>query len=316
MPSVVKPGAGSRGGTWDAFYAEEWTTPPTQAPERVLPYGNLSLLVREGDVVDGIVYEDGARSLEFVLGEVMRAGGARGRDVRPRRGRGLPVGRTRRRADPARGPSLGRPAPPGGDWALLCPGTPCAWLAADTEHGGTRSRSIGCGRASETLDASGPSFTWTGRRPRRFPGPTRRAGLEAVVDDGTFDGELDGVSPTCEPGVGPGPLLPVRALFEVAGRCPRRWATSRFTGCSSTRGGEGGLCPTSSSERFSPSASGPSRGPHELSRHLDAVPPVRASRAVRALAHLLLPGRRSQEPAALAAAIGRTVGSRCSPRRT
>ena len=60
----------ARGGLWESFYAERWGAPPTRAPARLLPYGSLSFVVREGDAVDGIIFAEDPRSFELVLGDV------------------------------------------------------------------------------------------------------------------------------------------------------------------------------------------------------------------------------------------------------
>ena len=48
----------------------------------MLPFGNMKLLVQEGDVVDGIIFEDGVRRLELALGDVQASwGGPRGETI-------------------------------------------------------------------------------------------------------------------------------------------------------------------------------------------------------------------------------------------
>jgi hypothetical protein len=92
-------------------------------------------------------------------------------------------------------------------------------LAADSEHGGEGEpvyrgwASVGDAR----LQWPELNLEWTATQ--AFP-PARRdvpASWRLRADDGTFDGELHAVSSDMQPGPGPGPLLPVRALFEVVG---------------------------------------------------------------------------------------------------
>jgi hypothetical protein len=211
----------ARSGTWDAFYAEEWMTPPSRAPARFLPFGNLQLLVQEGDIVDGIIFDDGARNLELVLGEVQSSwGGPRGETVEiidgaaylaEERVDGIIMHLARASAGAG---------PPGGDWALLMSGDSVSVvLSADSEHGGEEEPLY---RGWADLDGSGLQWPelhleWTATQ--AFP-PARRdvpASWRLWSDNGTLDGELHAISSTIQPGSGPGPLLPVRALFEVVG---------------------------------------------------------------------------------------------------
>lgn len=211
----------ARSGTWDAFYAEEWTTPPSRAPARFLPFENLQLLVQEGDVVDGIIFEDGARSLELVLGEVQASwGGPRGETVEIIEGAAYLA---EERVDGvilhlARA-SAGA-GPPGGDWAFLMSGDSVRIvLAADTEHGGDVEPMY---RGWADLNGTGlqwPELNLEWTATQAFP-PARRdvpASWRVWAADGTLDAELHAISSEIQPGAGPGPLLPVRALFEVIG---------------------------------------------------------------------------------------------------
>lgn len=221
--SVVREAHGwlERSGTWDAFYSATWSTPPTRAPARILPYGSLRLLVQEGDVIDGIVYEQGARRLEITVGDTRATwGGPRGEAIElldgaaylsDERVEGLVLHMAR---------ASSGATPPGGDWALLVSGDSLVLvLAADDEHGGEDEPAY---RAWADVGEDERVWTdvavdWTATQ--AFP-PARRdvpvawristAGRQLV-------GELAIVSADIDAGTGPGPLLPVRALYEVAG---------------------------------------------------------------------------------------------------
>ena len=56
-------------------------------------------------------------------------------------------------------------------------------------------------------------------RTEAFPPARRDVPVEWRVwsPDGSIEGRLEAVSAEIQPGEGPGPLLPVRALFEVTG---------------------------------------------------------------------------------------------------
>jgi hypothetical protein len=212
----------ARSGTWDAFYAEAWTTPPSRAPARLLPNGELQLLVQEGDVVDGIIFEDGTRSLELALGEVQASwGGPRGETVELLEGAaylaeervdGIILHLARASADEGA---------PGGDWALVMSGDSARFVfAAENEHG-TESDPLYRGWADlEDREMQWPELHLEWTATQAFP-PARRdvpASWRIWSSDGSVDGELHAVSSDIAPGAGPGPLLPVRALFEVVGR--------------------------------------------------------------------------------------------------
>jgi hypothetical protein len=211
----------ARSGTWDAFYAEEWTTPPSRAPARFLPHGNLQLLVQEGDVVDGIIFDDGTRSLELVLGDSRASwSGPSGETVDLLDGAAYLA---QERVDGvilhlARA-STGTDAPEG-DWALLLSGDSVRIvLAADSEQGGEDDPGYRGWAELSDVQHQWPELHLEWTATQAFP-PARRdvpASWRLWSEDGGIDGELHAVSSDIRAGVGPGPLLPVRALFEVVG---------------------------------------------------------------------------------------------------
>jgi hypothetical protein len=221
--SVVREARGwlGRRGTWDAFFAERWVTPPTRAPSRILPHGAMRLLVQEGDVVDGIIFGDGARRLELALGEAEATwGGPRGETIElvsgvaylaNQRVEGVIVHMARASAGSD---------PPGGDWAVLVSGDSLRLvLAADVEHGGEPPpvyRGYADTGGEERLSPD-VRVTWTGTE--AFPPARRDIPVEWRLStaDGSLSGELSALSSDIRAGSGPGPLLPVRALYEVSG---------------------------------------------------------------------------------------------------
>lgn len=220
---VTRQAAGwiARGGIWDAFYQDRWDTPPSRAPDRVLPHGDLSFLVREGDAIDGIVFERGSRSLELVLGDVRAAWvGSRGETVdvlegaaylSDQRVEGIVLQLARASVEST---------VPGGDWALLLSGDSALFVvAADTEHGGDVGPVYRGWADLEDGQLQWPEVVVDWAETQAFP-PARRDvpvawGVRST--DGTLEGELEALSAEIQPGAGPGPLLPVRALFEVVG---------------------------------------------------------------------------------------------------
>ncbi len=223
-PDTVTREAGgwlARGGIWEAFYDERWDGPPSRAPARVLPHGNLSFVVREGDAVDGIIFEEGPRRLELVLGDVRATWvGPRGETfelldgaayLSDQRVEGVVL-------DMAR--ASGGGALPGGDWAFLLSGDSAYFvLAADTEYGGETDPSYRAWAEFGESELQWPELHVDWRDEQAFP-PARRdvpVAWRIWSSDGLIEGELEAVSAEIRAGTGPGPLLPVRALFEVVG---------------------------------------------------------------------------------------------------
>ena len=211
----------ARGGTWEPFYSERWRTAPTRTPERILPHGDFSLVVRDGDLVDGLIFQDGPRSLEVVMGEVLATWiGPTGETMDVMEGatylsderiEGLVM-------DIARSWALGDPG--AGDWAFLISGDSLRMvLAADIEHGLEPEPVYRAWvqRGTEELLWPEVRVSWSDRQ--GFP-PARRdvpTGWTISSDDRTLGGSLESVTSELEAGEGPGPLLPVRALIEVRG---------------------------------------------------------------------------------------------------
>ncbi|HUG37233.1 MAG TPA: hypothetical protein VML54_09810, partial [Candidatus Limnocylindrales bacterium] len=109
---------------------------------------------------------------------------------------------------------------PGGDWGLLASGDSMVLvLAADDEHGGDGEPVY---RAWAEVGESERVWTevgvlWTATQ--AFP-PARRdvpVAWRITTDQRQLLGTLESLSADIEAGAGPGPLLPVRALYEVAG---------------------------------------------------------------------------------------------------
>ena len=226
--SVLREASGwlSRGGTWEPFYDERWSTPATRTPERILPHGTLGLVVREGDLVDGLVYQDGPRNLEVVMGEVLAAWVGPGGEtfdllegaayLSEERIDGWVV-------DVAR--SWAPSAPAAGDWAFLVSGDSVSVvMAADVEHGLDVEPVYRVWAQRGTQDIVWPEaeVTWTDRQ--AFP-PARRdvpTAWSISAPDGTLSGTLRSVTAEMQAGEGEGPLLPVLALIQVEGTVTAR----------------------------------------------------------------------------------------------
>ena len=60
-----------RGGEWASFTDEEWVTPLTRTPWRILPRGATRMVVGMNDVLREILYQEGIRNLSVRPGEVI-----------------------------------------------------------------------------------------------------------------------------------------------------------------------------------------------------------------------------------------------------
>lgn len=211
----------ARGGMWEPFFGDRWETAPTAVPWRLLPRGEMRLIVGESDALERIVFETGPRNLETVLGSTLAEwNGRRGASYRlldgavllsSQRVEGLVLdaSRARRSEDP-----------PPGDWALLASGDSLQVLLAapEAQPPGTP----GAFQAWSRLDFQETPWprvgvTWT--ETRAFD--TARRDVPVAWRARSPDGELVATfevrSAHIEAGEGEGPLLPVDALFEVEG---------------------------------------------------------------------------------------------------
>ena len=234
--SVVREAYGwlGRRGTWDAFYAERWTTPPTRAPARILPHGSLRLLVQEGDVVDGVIFGDGARRLELAMGGMWATwGGPRGESIELMEGVAYVADQRVEGAIIHMARASGDASPPGGDWAILVSGDSMHLvLAADAEEGGD-TQPVYRGYAHDgDSERVWPDLEVTWMATEAFPPARRDVPVEWRISsaDGSMSGDLAVLSSDIRAGVGPGPLLPVRALYDVEGEIAVREGTYRVRG--------------------------------------------------------------------------------------
>lgn len=230
MSSQTQPGAVrrstrgllARGSTWDEFYEEVWETPPTRTPWRVLPHGSLRLLVGEGDALEGVIFSEGQRQLELEItgGLLMEWTGTRGQVFRlldgaaylsEQRVPGLVLDMSR-----AHGAEGAAP----GDWAFLASGDS---LQAILENPvATEPNTPGAYRAWARLDFAdlqwpAVNVDWadvSAFEPARQDIPIS---WTLTTEDGSLEGVLQVQSAHVEAGEGAGPLLPVDALFLVAG---------------------------------------------------------------------------------------------------
>jgi hypothetical protein len=210
-----------RGGTWEQFYSETWRTPPSRSPWRILPHTSLHLIVGEGDDIDDILFEEGSRRLELELDDVLQEWtGPRGETFRiqkaaaylsDRRVDGIALDMFRSRGSDAAEP---------GDWAFLVSGDSLQVVLESPQRSdpGTVNAYRGWARL-DFRDIQWPALTvdWTEVRafqPARHDVPV----AWTISSDGDeVSGSLQVRTAQISAGEGPGPVLPVDALFDVAG---------------------------------------------------------------------------------------------------
>lgn len=210
-----------RSGAWEPFFGEEWETPPTRAPWRILPRENMRILVGLEDALDRIVFSEGPRQLEVVLdGSLVEWSGPRGGTFRlldgglvlaNQRVEGLILDMSRaRRAEDA----------PPGDWAILVSGD--SLQAVLHAPRALDPGSSGAYRAWARLDfrqLQWPSVTVEWSETRAFERARRDVPYAWTLasDDADLGGTLRVRAAEIDAGAGEGPQLPVAALFEVTG---------------------------------------------------------------------------------------------------
>lgn len=212
----------ARGSTWENFYDQSWATPPSRAPWRILPHGSLRLVVGDADAVAGVIFSEGPRQLELELsgGPLMEWTGNRGQIYRLQDGAaylsdqrvsGLVLDMTR---------VHGAEEAAQGDWAFLTSGDSLQMVLENPTAAppGTPGGSRAWARL-DFRDLRWPAVTidWAdvrGFQPARQDVPVSFT-ITSDADD--LDGVLQVQSAQIQAGTGPGPLLPVDALFLVSG---------------------------------------------------------------------------------------------------
>ena len=205
-----------REGQWEQFADEEWVTPPTRTPWRILPRGATRMVMGLDDVLREIYYQEGIADLSVQPGEVVAEwSGQRGDAWRLLHGSAILSG-----AEYAgvvvdayipRANASGRPS----EWGLLVGEGPLHLLLADVDGTGNR-RAWALHGAEER---SWPNVTLAWGETRSF----ERARRDIPVSwrfrsgDGGLAGEIESVGSDLQSLAGEGPILPVLGVYEVAG---------------------------------------------------------------------------------------------------
>lgn len=219
-----------RGSSWDAFFDDSWSTPPTRVPWRILPRGPFRLVVGLEDAVDRVIYEEGPRHLELIVGAtVVEWAGQGGESFQVHEGsvtiadrvlQGALLDMTRARR--------GESEPPG-DWLFLVSGDSLfVVIEAPGGRPGEAPSRAWVRRGSDDLQWPVVRVEWTDVR--AFERARRDVPVAWRIEssDGELTGELQAVTSHLEALEGDGPLLPVDGLFLVQGTV--RVAESEITG--------------------------------------------------------------------------------------
>lgn len=206
-----------RGGEWAQFADEQWVTPLTRTPWRILPRGATRMVMGLDDVLREIYYREGIADLAVRPGQVIAEwSGQRGDTYR------LLHGSSRLSAVEYPGlvvdvytPGANRSDRPS-EWMLLTGDGPFHLFLADLD-GAETARAWGL-RDSEEM--SWPTVTLTWGETRSFEHARRdiptlwrfRSG------DGELMGEIEPVSTRLQAIAGEDPILPVLGIYEVAGQ--------------------------------------------------------------------------------------------------
>ena len=205
-----------RGGEWSPFADEQWVTPPTRTPWRILPRGAARMVMGLDDVLLEIYYQEDFRDLSVLPGEVIADwSGQRGDTYRLLAG-------TSRLSD-VEYPGLvidaytprARGSEQSSEWALLIGDGPLYLLLADLDPTGP-SRAWGL---QDSEEMSWPTVTLTWGETRSFERARRDIPVlwQFRSDDGELAGEVESVSSHLQAIDAEGPILPVLGVYEVAG---------------------------------------------------------------------------------------------------
>jgi hypothetical protein len=214
----------ARGSSWEPFYDEEWETPPTRTPWRILPHGSLRLLVGDGEAVEAVLYSAGQRQLELELSGVplVEWTGMRGQIFRLIEGAAYLLDQRVPGTILDMSRVHGADEATQGDWAFLVSGDSLQMVVENSAA--TPPGTPGGYKAWSRLDFRDlhwPTITvdWAevnAFQPARQDVPVSWT-LTSSDPDTPFEGVLQVQSAHIEAGAGDGPLLPVDALFIVAG---------------------------------------------------------------------------------------------------
>ena len=204
-----------RAGQWRLFMEDDWTTDPTRAPWRIVPRVSARLIMGPGDALEEIYYREGVADLSLRLGgTVAEWSGQRGAFYR------ILEGSVRLADVETEGLVLDAFGVRGEDsdaelW-LLTGGDRMQLVLANP--GGTGHLRAWARR--DTLELFWPEVDATWEEARSFERARRDVPVLWRVEsgDGRLTGTIEAVSSHLQVLGGDGAILPVRAVYEVAGQ--------------------------------------------------------------------------------------------------
>lgn len=206
-----------RAGQWRLFMEDAWTTGLTRAPWRIVPRGPVRLVVGFGDALEEIYYREGVRDLSLRMGATIAEwSGQRGATYRLQEGtlrladietRGLVMDAFAVRSTDAGGIT---------ELGVLTAGDRLQLVFANLEGPG-RYRAWARHDSGELF---WPEVEMTWDETRSFE--RARRGVPVLwrmeSSDGMLSGEFESRSSHVQALAGTGAILPVLAVYEVAGR--------------------------------------------------------------------------------------------------
>ena len=209
----------ARAGLWEPFFHDRWISGPSRTPFRIQPRGPMDLVVGAGGTLERILFAQGQRQLEVVIGEGMSDwSGNRGETFRVHRGaalfgdqrvEGIVLDMNRARL---------REGPEPGEWMFL---TGPRRLVIVVESPGGSSAYTAWGRIGEE-DFRWPEVLVEWSSVRSFEEARRDVPVEweirslGALDDG-LELTLASAGMELRAEEGAGPILPVNGLYQVAG---------------------------------------------------------------------------------------------------
>ncbi|MDE2874787.1 MAG: hypothetical protein OXU69_03165 [Gemmatimonadota bacterium] len=206
-----------RGGEWARFADEQWGTPLTRTPWRILPRGATRMVMGLNDVLREIYYREGIADLSVRPGEVIAEwSGQRGDTYRLLHG----FSRLSEVEYPGLVVDVYAPGTDGSDqpseWMLLIGDGPLYLFLSDLDGRGT-ARAWGL---DDSEEMSWPTVTLTWGETRSFERARRDIPLlwRFRSGDGELMGEVEPVSSHLQAIPGEDPIRPVLGVHEVAGQ--------------------------------------------------------------------------------------------------
>ncbi len=211
----------ARSDIWDPFMADAWESPPTRVPWRILPRGPTRLVVGLGDALEKVVFQEGPRHLEVLLGNLLAEWtGPRAQTFRVQEGAARLSDRTVDGFVLDMSRAWTAEDEPPGDWGFLISGDSLQVVLEETRSGGSEEGGdFSLWGRIEFMDRQWDRIRLVWSERRAFETARRDVPMSWEIRHGgqEVSGSLATSAPFLEAGEGEGPVLPVDALFQVAG---------------------------------------------------------------------------------------------------